>query len=59
MKLWGSLDPTLWGGDGITEAEIMTLVKRALHDSDAFEAFFQQYQPMLIQHDRTLSFKRL
>jgi RNA polymerase sporulation-specific sigma factor len=36
------------GGDGITEAEIMTLVKRAAHDSDAFEALFAQYQPMLI-----------
>lgn len=48
MKLWGSLDPTL-GGDGITEVEIMTLVKRAAHDSDAFEALFAQFQPLLIK----------
>lgn len=47
MPVWGSRCPAL-GGDGITEAEIMDLVKIAAHDSDAFDALFAQYQPLLI-----------
>jgi DNA-directed RNA polymerase specialized sigma24 family protein len=39
--------PKVFGGDEITETEIMDLVKLAAHDSDAFEALFRQYQPML------------
>jgi RNA polymerase sporulation-specific sigma factor len=43
----GVVMPKVFGGDEITETEIMDLVKLAAHDSDAFEALFRQYQPML------------
>ncbi|WP_125711103.1 sigma-70 family RNA polymerase sigma factor [Lacticaseibacillus porcinae] len=33
---------------GVTEAEIRALAKAAVHDSDAFERLFQQYQPLLL-----------